>query len=133
MDINELIAIAQQARGKSLAVYSNFHVGAALLASSGKIYSGFNIESSSYGLTICAERVALFKALSEGERHFEKLSIVSDSSRLCPPCGACRQVLWDWARPLTIILANNRGEFKEIPLQILLPHAFEENYLKQID
>jgi cytidine deaminase len=125
----QLIQAARAARAFAQARYSHFHVGAALLTKSGKIYTGCNVESSSFGLTICAERVALFKALSEGETEFEKIAIISDASQLCPPCGACRQVLWDYAKNILVILANDENEYEEISLKILLPKAFEENFL----
>ena len=127
---DELIQAARDAREKSLAIYSGFRVGAALETADGKIYQGCNIESSSYSLTICAERVALFKALSEGERKFTRLVLTADSPQLCPPCGACRQVLWDFAPNLTIIMVNDNDEAKTFPLRDLLPKAFDMHFLK---
>jgi cytidine deaminase len=125
-----LIQAARAARTMAQARYSHFRVGAALLTKSGKIFTGCNVESSSFGLTICAERVALFKALSEGETEFEKIAITSDASRLCPPCGACRQVLWDYAKNISVILVNDENQFEEFSLAQLLPEAFEENFLQ---
>lgn len=130
MENNELIKIARLAKAQACALYSLFKVGAALLAQSGKIYSGCNIESSSYGLTICAERVALYKALSEGERQFIKIAITSDSSQVCPPCGACRQVLMDYAPQIEVILFNDSGDIQQILLRDLLPNAFTSNFLR---
>ncbi len=130
MTRGELIQEAIEAQKGAIATYSHFNVGAALLTKSGKVYKGINIESSSYSLTICAERVALFKALSEGERDFDSIAIVADADELCPPCGACRQVLWDFAPDLKVILANKKGDLKEYGLRELLPAAFDQNFLK---
>lgn len=118
-------------RDRALAIYSNFKVGAALIAESGKTYLGHNIESSSYGLTICAERVALFKALSEGERQFEKIYILGNHNEFCPPCGACRQLLMDYAPDIEVILLTDDGRKKSIQLSKLLPEAFTPNQLKK--
>lgn len=130
MTRERLIQEAVNAQKKAIAPYSHFNVGAALLTKSGKVYKGINIESSSYSLTICAERVALFKALSEGERDFDSIAIVADGDELCPPCGACRQVLWDFAPDLKVILANAKGDMKEYKLRELFPAAFDQNFLK---
>lgn len=124
-----LIQKAIEAKRHAFAPFSDFRVGAALVAENQKIYTGCNIECSSYSLTICAERVALFKALSEGERRFETLAIVTDSLELCPPCGACRQVLWDFAQNITIVLANEKKDFTTMKLSELLPNAFSSKYL----
>ncbi|MBN2093201.1 cytidine deaminase [candidate division KSB1 bacterium] len=132
MENNYLMKIARLAKAQACAPYSHFKVGAALLAQSGNIYSGCNVESSSYGLTICAERVALYKALSEGERHFTKIAITSNSSQICPPCGACRQVLMDYAPEIEVILFNDRGDIQKILLRDLLPNAFTSNFLKTL-
>jgi len=131
MQVQQLIQAAQQARLKASAIYSHFRVGAALLTKPVRIYTGCNIESSAYGLTICAERVALFKALSEGETAFDKMAIVTDSAQFCPPCGACRQVLWDYAPNLTIILANAASEYTQIQLRDLLPQAFDASFFSR--
>lgn len=125
-------ALAQHAlaaRKRALAPYSNFFVGAALRTQAGKIYVAGNIESSSYGLTVCAERVALFKALSEGERAFEAMAIAAATPEFCAPCGACRQVLWDYAPALEIILVNQDGEFEKMKLSDLIPNAFDSRFL----
>lgn len=128
--IEELIQTAQAAKARALAKYSGFRVGAALLTREGKIYDGINIESSSYGLTICAERVALFKALSEGETGFVAIVIVADGQEYCPPCGACRQVLWDYTRNIDVILARSTIDYEIHPLKELIPMAFEDDFLK---
>lgn len=124
-----LIKSALRARERALAPYSNFRVGAALLTSDGTIYEAGNIESSSYSLTLCAERVALFKALSEGERHFTALAVAAGTPEACTPCGACRQVLWDYAPDLILLLVNQDGDFERVLLKALLPKAFDSSYL----
>lgn len=115
---------AEAAMQNAIAPYSRFQVGAALKTKRGKIVSGHNIECSSYSLTLCAERVALFKALSEGEREFEAIAVVASSGEFCPPCGACRQVLMDFAPNLTVYLFNQKGEVKTLTLSELLPESF---------
>lgn len=129
--MDKLVTAAQQAKAQALATYSNFRVGAALETATGKIYTGCNIESSSYGLTCCAERVAIFKALSEGERDFARIAVAADTEEFCTPCGACRQVLWDYAKNLEILCVNKRGAVHAIPLRDLLPEAFDDHLLKQ--
>jgi cytidine deaminase len=129
--MDKLITAAQQAKSQALATYSNFRVGAALETATGKIYTGCNIESSSYGLTCCAERVAIFKALSEGERDFARMAVAADTEEFCPPCGACRQVLWDYAKNLEILCVNKHGAVHAIPLRDLLPEAFDGRLLNR--
>ncbi|MGH7451044.1 MAG: cytidine deaminase [bacterium] len=129
--MDKLITAAQQAKTQALAPYSNFRVGAALETAAGKIYTGCNIESSSYGLTCCAERVAIFKALSEGERDFARIAVAADTEEFCTPCGACRQVLWDYAQNLEILCVNKHGAVHTIRLRDLLPEAFDDHLLKQ--
>ncbi len=125
MDADDpLYQAAIVAREKALALYSEFRVGAALQCEDGALFTGCNIESSSYGLTICAERTALFKALSEGERQFTCMTIVADTEELTAPCGACRQVLWDFAPHIRITIANLKGKQISFRLQDLLPHPF---------
>ncbi|MDZ7763537.1 MAG: cytidine deaminase [Melioribacteraceae bacterium] len=119
------------AKSKALPPYSNFHVGAALLTKDGKIYEGGNIESSSYSLTVCAERTAVFQAILEGERKFESIAIASDAEEFCPPCGACRQVMLDLCgKDLNVILINPKEETKKFKLSELIPHSFGEDFLK---
>lgn len=131
MDSLSLGKKAIAAKSKSLAQYSNFHVGAALKTKSGKIYEGANIESSSYSLTICAERTAVFQAILEGEREFDSIAIASDAEEFCPPCGACRQVLLDLCgKDLNVILINPKEEIQEYKLAELIPHSFGEDFLK---
>lgn len=131
MDIplQKLLAAAQQAKTRACAPYSRFYVGAALLTASGKIYDGCNIESSSFGLTCCAERVALYKALSEGEKEFVRIVVCAETEEFCSPCGACRQVLWDYAKNIAVILMNASGATKTLSLRELLPEAFDDRLL----
>ncbi len=118
----KLISAAKRTMKNAYAPYSNFCVGAALMTSSGKIYTGCNIENASFGLTVCAERVALFKALSEGERRFKAIAIVA-SKNPAYPCGACRQALYEFAKNLKVIIIKN-GRIKKIKLNNLLPRGF---------
>ena len=129
-DIEPLIEAAQQARLHSVSPFSDFAVGAAVRTASGKVYTGCNIESASYGLTVCAERVAIWKALSEGERQFTELAVIADTETLTPPCGTCRQIIWEFARGATIVFANLKGEKEEFHIGDLLPRAFDARFLK---
>lgn len=129
-ELSDLLEHAKQAQQKAIAPYSNFPVGAVLETKSGKLYFGCNIEVSSYGLTICAERVAMFKALSEGEREFATMVVTANTRELCPPCGACRQVLFEYAPTLKIILLNSLGKTKETTIAELLPEAFGKDFLE---
>ena len=119
----ELLEAALAARERAYAPYSKFLVGAAVRAESGKIYTGCNIENASYGLTVCAERNALFNAVGEGERNFTALCVVGDTEEPISPCGACRQVMAEFNVPC-IILANIKGDVKEYTLEELLPYGF---------
>ena len=125
----ELVQAAIEARSKAHAPYSHFLVGAALEDSAGRIHTGCNIENATYGLTLCAERVAMFKALSEGARKFRRIAVVADTAGLTPPCGACRQILWEFAGDTEIILANLTGQTEAIQLVTLFPRAFDATYL----
>jgi cytidine deaminase len=130
-DSESLIEAAKRARSQSVAPFSNFQVGAAVKTADGKVYTGCNIESASYGLTVCAERVAIWKALSEGERQFTELAVVADTETLTPPCGTCRQIIWEFARGVTIVFANLNGESEEFQIADLLPRAFDARFLKK--
>jgi len=125
-----LIQAASEMRKFSQVKYSDFAVGAALLTTDGEIITGCNVESSSFGLTICAERVALTKALSEGKLKFSHIAVVGPSKNYCPPCGACRQLLYDYAPEIEIILTNGEA-IKAMPLKELLPLAFEDTQLRK--
>lgn len=124
MDYQSLIKAAKLAKKNSHSPYSKFRVGAALLTKSGKIYSGCNIEISSYSLTICAERTALFKAISEGEKKFVAIALATDEEGFTSPCGACRQVISDLAGDIDIILTNGKGKEKLLRASDLLPYPF---------
>lgn len=130
-EIQSLIEAAKQARLQSVAPFSNFLVGAAVRTESGKVYTGCNVESASYGLTVCAERVAIWKALSEGERQFTQLAVVADTETLTPPCGTCRQIIWEFARGATIVFANLTDQVEEFQISDLLPRAFDARFLKK--
>jgi cytidine deaminase len=127
--LQQLIETAKSARLRSIAPFSNFLVGAAVKTAEGKVYTGCNVESASYGLTVCAERVAIWKALSEGERQFIELAIVADTEALTPPCGTCRQIIWEFAKNATIVLGNLRGETQVVSIRELLPRAFDARFL----
>jgi len=131
MDQKKLVKAALKARGNSHSPYSNFRVGAALLTAGGKIYSGCNIENSSFSLTLCAERTVLFKAYSEGERKFRAIALASDSAKLIPPCGACRQVIMELAPGIDVIIADRKGNYEVYSTDELLPHPFTQNFLKR--
>jgi len=130
-DFEPLIEAAKNARLQSVAPFSNFQVGAAVRTASGKVYTGCNVESASYGLTVCAERVAIWKALSEGERQFTDLAVVADTETLTPPCGTCRQIIWEFAREANIVFANLDGQSEEFHIADLLPRAFDARFLKK--
>ncbi len=128
MKYQKLISAARKARQFSYSPFSKFKVGAALITRSGNIYTGCNIEISTFALTICAERTALFKAVSEGEKSFVAIATTSDSSGLTPPCGACRQVLMDLAGDIDIVMTNRRGKKRIVRLRDLFPYPFEAAY-----
>ena len=130
-ETENLIKVATDARLCSRAPFSNFLVGAALRTAEGKIYTGCNIESASYGLTVCAERVAIWKALSECERDFTDLVVVVDTEQLTPPCGTCRQIIWEYCKEAKITLANLRGQRQEVDITELLPRAFDARFLNE--
>ncbi|HEY6191987.1 MAG TPA: cytidine deaminase [Bacteroidota bacterium] len=129
MNYQALAKAAKQAKKHSYSPYSRFRVGAALLAKSGKVYSGCNIESSSFSLTICAERTALFKAVSESEKSFSAMAIATDSEEFVSPCGACRQVIHDLAGNIELILVNSKGKTKSYKSGALLPVPFRDKLL----
>jgi cytidine deaminase len=125
----DLVGAARRARENADARFSNFKVGAALQAADGSVITGCNIENATYGLTICAERVAMFKALSEGHRAFTRIAIVADTETLTPPCGACRQILWEFGGNLEIVLANLKANESKHMLKNLLPLPFDSRLL----
>ena len=129
MKDSDLIKAARQARRHAHAAFSTFKVGAALETADGTVVTGCNIENATYGLTMCAERVAMFKALSEGHRRFRRIAIVADTVAPTPPCGACRQILWEFGGDLEIMLANLRRETGRHQLSALLPIPFDARLL----
>ena len=128
-DYEALIAAARQTRENAHAAYSNFRVGAALRATSGRIFGGCNVENATYGLTVCAERVAIFKAISEGERGFDAMAVVTDTDSLTPPCGACRQLIWEFCGDVPVVLANLQGRVEVIAMRDLFPKPFDASSL----
>ena len=128
-EYDALIAAAKQARENAHAPYSNFRVGAALRAKSGRVFSGCNVENATLGLTCCAERTAIFKAVSEGERGFEAIAVVADTDTLTPPCGACRQIIWEFCGDVPVIMANLKGKVLQEKMADLLPRAFDSSFL----
>lgn len=126
----DLIALAADAMEKAYAPYSGFRVGAALVTSEGDVFTGCNVENASYGLTQCAERVAIFKAVSSGSRQIARIAIVSSSGAATYPCGACLQALNEFALNTIIVLADEQGAIKTFDLTELLPHSFGPDLLK---
>jgi cytidine deaminase len=131
MDYKTLAHKSVEAKVNALPPYSNFHVGAALLTQDNKVYLGCNVENSTFGLTMCAERTAIFKAISEGERKFRAIAIASDSPDYITPCGACRQIIFDHCGEIDIICTNGSEEYKVFKTSELLPHAFGDKDLKK--
>jgi cytidine deaminase len=124
-----LIAAAISARENAHAPFSKFRVGAAVLDAEGRIHTGCNVENATYGLTLCAERVAIFKAISEGARSFTRVAVVADTANLTPPCGACRQILWEFCGDVELVLANLQGKTETLRLGALFPRAFDASFL----
>jgi cytidine deaminase len=129
LSASDLVAAARRARRRARAPFSGFRVGAALETADGAVFTGCNIENASYGLTMCAERVAMFKALSEGHRRFTRIAIVADTAEATPPCGACRQILWEFGGDLEVIVANTRRELGRWRMAALLPRPFDARHL----
>lgn len=128
-EFDSLIVAAKQARENAYAPFSNFRVGAAVRANSGRVYTGCNIENATLGLTCCAERVAIFKAMSEGERGFDAIAVVTDVEALTPPCGACRQIIWEFCGDVPVLLANLSGKVEKETSAGLLPRQFDSSFL----
>jgi len=127
--MSSLVEAALAARNNAHAPFSNFKVGAAVESDTGEIFTGCNIENATYGLTVCAERVAVFKALSEGARKFVRVAVAADTDQLTPPCGACRQILWEFCGDVELTLANLRGNTETLRLKDLFPRPFDGSYL----
>jgi cytidine deaminase len=129
VDEETLVAAARSARRFAVAPFSRFAVGAALETADGRIVTGCNIENATYGLTICAERVAMFKALSDGHRAFTRVVVVAGTDEPTPPCGACRQILWEFGRDLTVVIANETRVHRRFQLAELFPLPFDSRLL----
>ena len=128
-DLRPLTKLARAARQRAFAPYSHFKVGAALLTPTGEVVTGCNVENATYGLTLCAERVAVFKAVSEGIRKFTAVAVIADSERLPAPCGACRQILWEFCGDVWIRLSDLKGRSSTLRLSELLPLPFDRRNL----
>ncbi len=124
-----LVAAARAARERAVADFSGFKVGAALETADGQIVTGCNIENASYGLTVCAERVAIFKAISEGHRAFTRMVVVADTESPTPPCGACRQIMWEFCGAIEVTLANLTAVTATLNMKDLLPLPFDKRLL----
>jgi cytidine deaminase len=125
-----LLSAALKARENAFAPYSNFKVGAALEDETGLVHTGCNVENATYGLTVCAERVAVLKAISEGVRRFRRIVVAADSPSFTPPCGACRQILWEFCGDIEIVLVNLKGRTKSFQLSELFPSPFDDSFLR---
>ena len=126
----ELVEKATQVREIAYAPFSKFKVGAAVETETGEIFTGCNVESASYGLTVCAERVAIWKAVSEGKKKFSRIAVVADTEELTPPCGVCRQIIWEFCGDVPVIMANLKGDIETVQMKELLPRAFDMKFLK---
>jgi cytidine deaminase len=124
-----LVEAALHVRENAHAPFSKFKVGAAVLDQDGRVFTGCNVENATYGLTICAERVAIFKAISEGAGKFTRVAVVADTDILTPPCGACRQILWEFCGDVELVMANLRGKSETVRLGELFPRAFDASFL----
>jgi cytidine deaminase len=127
---NELVIAARKVRDNAHAPFSEFKVGAAIETDDGEIVTGCNIESASFGLTVCAERVAVWKAISEGKRKIKAVAVVADTEDLTPQCGVCRQIIWEFGGDIPVTLANLHGSVETIQMKDLLPRAFDTKFLK---
>src|SRR5213592_1579033 len=126
----ELVEAARTVRENAYAPFSKFKVGSALETEDGEIIAGSNVESASYGLTVCAERVAVWNAISQGKRKIKKIAVVADTEDLTPPCGVCRQIIWEFGGDIPVILANLKGKTEVVQMRDLLPRAFDTKFLK---
>ena len=127
--MTELTDAAFKARTNAYAPYSVYRVGAAVLGSDGRVYTGCNVENATYGLTVCAERVAVFKAISEGARKFKAIAVSADTKTLTPPCGACRQILWEFLGDVPLTLVNLEGKSEQMRLSDIFPRPFDASFL----
>ena len=124
-----LLEMALEARTKAHAPYSHFQVGAALESTDGRVFTGCNVENATYGLSVCAERVAVFKAISEGARKFQRIAVSADTDVLPPPCGACRQILWEFCGDIELTLVNLHGKTETLQLTDLFPRPFDASFI----
>ena len=127
--MDHLLQAALRAREHAHAPFSEFRVGAALEEEGGRIHTGCNIENATYGLTLCAERVAVFKAISEGARRFRRVAVAADTAVLTPPCGACRQILWEFCGDIDVALVNLQGATEILHMRDLFPRPFDASFL----
>lgn len=125
----ELLRAAWEVRERAHAPFSKFKVGSALRDDSGRIFTGCNVENATYGLTMCAERVAIFKAISEGAGKIEQVVVVADTNTLTPPCGACRQLLWEFCRDAELVLGNLSGQRERFGIEQIFPRPFDDSFL----
>jgi cytidine deaminase len=128
--MNKLLEAALAARENAHAPFSKFKVGAAIEDENGRIFTGCNVENATYGLTMCAERVAVFKAISEGARKFKRIAVAADTDELTPPCGACRQILWEFCGDAELTLVNLRSKTETFRLKDLFPRPFDASFLR---
>ncbi len=129
MKLTDLIRTAMEYRRNAQAGQSGFKVGAAVETRRGKVYGGCNVENATYGLTVCAERVAIWKALSEGDSEFRRLAIVADTEEVTPPCGSCRQIIWEYCGDIEVVLSNLQGRKARHRMRDLLPNPFDGRFL----
>ena len=127
---DKLVQAALVARQNAVAAFSNFLVGAALETDAGEIFTGCNVENATYGLTVCAERVAIWKALSEGRRKFVRIAVAADTDALTPPCGACRQIIWEFCGDIPVVLVNLKDRRERLQMKDLFPRAFDASFLE---
>jgi cytidine deaminase len=127
--MDRLIEAALRVRENAHAPFSHFRVGAAVESEAGRIFTGCNVENATYGLTVCAERIAIFKAISEGAKKFTRVAVVADTDVLTPPCGACRQILWEFCGDIDLTLSNLHGKTETLHLKDLLPRPFDASFL----
>ena len=124
-----LLAAALEARKNAHAPYSKFLVGAALEAEDGRVFTGCNVENATYGLTMCAERIAVFKGISEGAKRFRRVAVAADTDTLTPPCGSCRQILWEFCGDAEVVLVNLSGKTEVFRMRELFPRPFDDSFL----
>jgi cytidine deaminase len=129
MDWDELVAAAKTVRLRAHAPFSNFKVGCAIEDENGRVFTGCNVENASYGLSLCAERVAVFKAISEGAGKLQRIAVVADTEALTPPCGACRQILWEFCGDAELALENLAGKRETMTIKQILPRPFDASFL----